>query len=66
MPADEDEPTFGQRMRDKNIGLIGGSGDGGVTEGRREDGVRWQRVRTDQGHEITEHADGRRDVTVNL
>lgn len=37
-----------------------------VSDGRRDDGVRFQR-RVDQlGHETREHADGRRDVTINL
>jgi len=37
-----------------------------VTVGRREDGVQFER-RVDQlGNETTEHADGRRDVTINI
>jgi hypothetical protein len=38
-----------------------------VREGRRdEDGVAFKTTKDQLGHETTEHADGRRDVTIHL
>lgn len=37
-----------------------------VVEDRRADGVAVKHIVDQLGHETTEHADGRRDVTINL
>jgi hypothetical protein len=62
--------TFGEYMRSKAVqvrpaGWTWATRDQ-VATGRREDGVLFEH-RVDQlGHETTEHADGRRDATINL
>lgn len=62
--------TFGQYMRSKGVqvravGWTWRTRDQ-VTTGRRVDGVAVKHTVDQLGHETTEHADGRRDVTINL
>lgn len=61
---------FGEYMRAKGIqvrpsGWTWRTRDE-VRQGRRPDGVAVKRTVDQLGHETTEHADGRRDVTINL
>lgn len=62
-------PTYGAYLRAKNLQVRPGwtwRTRDQVAEGRRSDGTRFQRRRDQLGHDTVEHADGRRDVTINL
>ena len=62
--------TYGAYLREKNLqvrgqGFTWATRDQ-VSEGRREDGTRFKHTVDQLGHETREHADGRRDATINL
>ncbi|MFB4276037.1 hypothetical protein ACBJ59_12135 [Nonomuraea sp. MTCD27] len=66
----ERDGPFGEYVKAKNIqvrpaGFTYVTRDQ-VTTGRRADGVAVKHTVDQLGHETTEHADGRRDVTINL
>ena len=75
MPESEQAPDVPERSgaaywREKNVGHIRGGRTWNtkdqVQDGRREDGVRTKATTDQLGHTVTEHADGRQDVTINL
>jgi hypothetical protein len=62
--------SYAEQLRAKGIGHIRGGRTwrtkDQVEEGRREDGVRTKATTDQLGHVVTEHADGRQDVEINL
>jgi hypothetical protein len=62
--------TFGEYVRSKRPQILSGGRTWAtrdqVSEGRGSDGVAFKHVVDQLGHETREHADGRRDVTINL
>lgn len=70
---DPEEPgiTYGEKLRRKHLqvrptGWTEATRDQHTYGQRAEDGVRYRRTRDQLGHDVTEHADDRVDVTINL
>lgn len=60
--------SYGELLREKNVGVMTRTWAtrDQVREGRRADGVRIKETTDQLGHVVTEHADGRQDVNINL
>lgn len=67
---DVPELTYAEQMQAKAVGHIRGGRTWNtkdqVKQGRRDDGVRIKATTDQLGHTVTEHADGRQDVAINL
>lgn len=65
----ERDGPFGEYIKRKNVQVRAGwtwATRDQVTTGHRVDGVAVKHTVDQLGHEVTEHADGRRDVTINM